>query len=411
MKSLQWHGTKDIRLVEDTKVPMITDDKDVIIKVTNTAICGSDLHLYLGFMPGMLKGDLMGHEFMGIIEDVGPAVKSVQRGDRVVAAFDIACGHCFFCSKAQYSGCDSTNASKEQELLYGQHTCGIFGYSHLTGGYEGGQAEYVRVPFADVGCIKVPDDVPDEKALLLSDILPTAWHATELGKVEAGNNVAIWGAGPVGCLAAHCAFSRGAARVVLIDCEEYRLKFAKEKIPQVETINFKKKKTVDVLHEMFTVSGSYIGPDVAIEAVGFHYTKSSWIDFFEQKLGLETDPAYIINEMITCVRKGGRMSIVGVYSGYCNGFKIGAFMEKGLTMAAGQCPVQKYWEQLMELIQQGKLDPSFVVTHIAPLEKGPDMYKLFNDKKDGVVKVILRPGIPGGSEVIKVGVGAERKEE
>lgn len=391
MKSAQWYGSKDIRVVETPK-PVVTDPEDVVIKVTSTCICGSDLHLYLGAMPGMQKGDIMGHESMGIVTDVGPNVRTLKPGDKVVVAFCIACGHCTYCNKEQYSSCDGTNPSKEQKMLYGHRTAGLFGYSHLTGGFPGGQAEYLRVPHADLGCIKVPQSLPDDSAVLLADILPTGWHASELGKVGQGDTVAIWGCGPVGMLAAHCSFARGAARVVLIDQEQERLDFAKDKIPHVETINFKEKKTLDALKEMFSVGDSYVGPDVCIEAVGFHYT-STWTHYIEMSLGLENDPSEIINELIYACRKGGRIGIVGVYSGFANHINIGAFMEKGLSMAAGQTPVQKYWHKLLEKIENGTLDPKFVVTHRLPLEQAPHGYKIFNDKTEGCVKVVLKPGL------------------
>lgn len=249
IKTVQWMGSKDIRVV-DSPMPLITDPGDVVIKVTSSCICGSDLHLYLGAMPGMKRGDIMGHETLGIIVDVGPEVTSFRPGDRVVVAFDIACGHCFSCQHQDFSGCDNTNPSTEQEMLYQHRSCGMFGYSHLTGGYEGGQAEMLRVPLAEQNCIKVPpaSELPDEKVVLLSDILSTAWHANELGGVQKGDNVAIWGAGPVGILAAHVAQVRGANTIVLIDKEQYRLDYAKERIPGIHTINFESKLLLGAQH-------------------------------------------------------------------------------------------------------------------------------------------------------------------
>lgn len=274
-------------------------------------------------------------QFIGIVEAVGPEVTSLAPGDRVVTSFDIACGACAYCAHADFSGCDNTNPSKEQEALYGHHTSGIFGYSHLTGGYPGGQADYVRVPLADVNCLKLPpaSEVPDDRVVLLSDVLPTAWHACELGRVGPGDAVAVWGAGPVGILAAHCAQARGAARVILIDCEQYRLDYASARLPGLETINFKERKTLDALHDMFK-DDRYTGPDVCIEAVGFHYTQT-WIHWLEMALKLENDPSETLNELIYACRKGGRLAVVGVYLGYANHFNIGAFMEKGLSMGAG----------------------------------------------------------------------------
>jgi threonine dehydrogenase-like Zn-dependent dehydrogenase len=346
----------------------------------------------------MEKGDVLGHEFMGIVEDVGSEVKNVQKGDRVVTAFDIGCHKCDYCTGKQklYSSCDNTNDSKQQEQLYGHRTSGkkqktliikknlflilgMFGYSHVTGGWDGGQAQYVRVPFADTNTLKISSSLPDEKVLFLSDILPTGWHATELGEVSAGQTVAIWGCGPVGMLAALSAQYKKASRVILIDNVQYRLDFAKKHLPGVETINFFKRPTLEQLKELLPN-----GPDVGIEAVGCHYTKTA-------SHKLETDPSEILNEMIMAVRKGGMISVIGIYVGTTNGFNIGAFMEKGMRMAAGQTPCQRYWSTLLPLIEKGELDPSFVITHTVPLEKAPDMYKMFNDKTDSCVKVVLKP--------------------
>lgn len=384
MKVACWKGKKTIE-VELHPRPMVTDPNDAILRVTSTCICGSDLHLYLGAMPGMSKGDIMGHEFMGVIDSVGANVTNYKVGDRVVASFDIACGDCSYCKKGLYTSCDYTNPSKAQEFLYGHRTAGLHGYSSMTGAYDGGQAEYARVPFADVNLLKVPEGMDDNKVIFLSDILPTAWHATEMGEVGKGDVVAIWGAGPVGILAAQCAQARGADRVILIDQIPFRLKFAQEKLPGVEVINYKEKNTLKALQEMVPN-----GPDVSIEAVGFHYCKS-WLHSIETTLMLETDPADMLNEMINATRKGGRISIVGVYSGFVNHFNIGALMEKSLTMRGGQCPVQKYWKYLLKAIESGKLDPTIVITHELPLDAAPEAYKTFNEKTDGCVKVILKP--------------------
>ncbi|KAJ9512844.1 hypothetical protein QJQ45_029180, partial [Haematococcus lacustris] len=315
MKAVCWYGKRDVRVVDRPR-PAITDS----------------------------KGDILGHEFMGVVDEVGPDVKNHKKGDRVVVCFDIACGSCAYCHKGLHSSCSTTNPSGDQEALYGLKSGGFFGYSHLTGGYEGGQAEYVRVPMADVNCLAVPEGMPDEKVILLSDILGTAWHANEMGEVGPGKNVAIWGAGPVGILAAHCAFERGAGRVILIDKEVYRLEYAAKKVPGVETLDYSKKKVDAELRAMF---GDLQGPDVCIEAVGFHYAKTM-LHMIEQKLMLETDPADVLNELIRCCRKGGVISIVGVYAGFTNHFNIGAFMEKALTMRGGQTPVQKYWHLLLK---------------------------------------------------------------
>ncbi|CAF0777330.1 unnamed protein product [Adineta steineri] len=386
MKAVAWYGNKDIRIIDHPR-PLVTDPHDVILKVTSTAICGSDLHIYLGCVPGMEKGDILGHEFMGIVEDMGSEVKHLKKGDRVVTAFDIGCHKCDFCTGKQklYSSCDNTNDSKQQEQLYGHRTAGMFGYSHVTGGWDGGQAQYVRVPFADTNTLKVPAGLSDEKALFLSDILPTGWHATELGEVEAGQTVAIWGCGPVGMLAALSAQYKKASRVILIDNVQYRLDYAKKHLPGVETINFSTRSTLEQLKELLPN-----GPDVGIEAVGCHYAKST-SHKTQMLIGLETDPSDILNEMIMAVRKGGMISVIGIYVGTTNGFNIGAFMEKGMRMAAGQTPCQRYWPTLLPLIEKGELDPSFVITHTVPLDKAPDMYKMFNDKMDNCVKVVLKP--------------------
>eukprot|EP00775_Hariotina_reticulata_P009983 gene9983-10138_t len=389
MQSVQWLGKKSIGVKEMPR-PMITEPTDVLLRVTSTAICGSDLHLYLRGVPGLKSGDVLGHEFMGVVDEVGDQVHSIKRGDRVLVAFDIACGKCFFCDHGYHSSCDKTNPSKVQELMYGQASGGFFGYSHMTGGYQGGQADYVRVPFGDVNCLKVPQGVDDLSVLFLTDILPTAWHATEMGEVHEGDVVAIWGAGPVGQLAAQCAFHRKARRVIMIDCVPDRLEHVVKTVPGVEVINFKEKKTIDALKEL-TANEPGRAPDVVIEAVGFHYSKS-WTHAIETALQLETDSADMMNEMITAVRKGGRISIVGVYVGYMNHFNMGAFMEKQLTMRGGQTPVQRYWPVLLPKVMAGELKPEKVITHVLPLSEAPKAYQLFNDKQDGCIKVVLQPG-------------------
>lgn len=387
MKAAAWHAKHDVQVVERQR-PMLTDPEDVILKVTSTAICGSDLHLYEGYMLGMQKGDIMGHEFMGVVEDVGPNVKNVKKGDRVVVSFDIGCGRCSYCKGTMYSSCATTNPSADMEAMYGHRSGGFFGYSHMTGGWQGGQAEYVRVPMADVNTIKVPDNLPDEKVLFLSDILPTAWHGCEMGEVGPTSNVAIWGAGPVGILAAMCAFNRGAKRVVLIDNLQYRLDWAQNAVKGVEVINYKETRHVDKhLREMFP---EFQGPDVCIECVGFHYAKTL-LHTVEQKLMMENDPADILNEMIRSVRKGGCISIIGAYAGYTNHFNIGAFMEKCCTMRGGQCPVQRYWHDLLKKIESGEMDPTKVITHVLPLDQARHAYEIFNNKKDNCIKTVLAP--------------------
>ncbi|KAH7277137.1 hypothetical protein KP509_39G035700 [Ceratopteris richardii] len=386
MKCVEWHGKKSVRVNTARPSPLITHPGDAIIRVTSTSICGSDLHLFLGFMPGMKAGDIVGHEFMGVVHDVGDDVKGFGKGDRVVAAFDIACGDCFFCNKLKlFTCCDRTNPSKEEEKLYGDRTAGFFGYSHLTGGWPGGQAEYVRVPLADMNLLKVPEDMPDEKLLFLSDILPTAWHANELGEVGPGDNVAIWGAGPVGILSAHVANFRGAGNVFLIDEFDYRLEHAKSRMPFVKPINFKKEKVYDIIRKDLPY-----GPDVGIDAVGMHYAHSM-LNRMEIAVGLETDTPEVLNEIIYTVRKGGRISIIGAYGGYVNHLNVGAFMEKSLTMRGGQTPCQSYWPKLLEMVKNGELDPTIVVTHEGSLEQSTHFYQIFNDKQDGCIKVVMHP--------------------
>jgi threonine dehydrogenase-like Zn-dependent dehydrogenase len=363
---------------------MITEPKDALIRVTSTTICGSDLHLYLGEVPGMEKGDVMGHEFMGIVEQIGPQVKDIKPGDRVVVSFDIACGSCDYCQRAEYTLCDATNPSAEMEKLYGHRTSGMFGYSHLTGGYEGGQAEYVRVPFADMNCLKVPSHLPDEKLLFLSDIVGTGWHANELAKISKGNTVAIWGAGPVGLMAAMWAKFRGAKRVIMIDGVSYRLQFARERLG-VETINFTEHDVEDTLRIM--IPG---GPDAGIDAAGFRFP-TTLLHKIQRAIKLETDSPQILTEIIRCVRKGGKIGIVGDYFAYTNQFPIGAFMEKGMEMSGGQSFTQRYWKELLGYIERGEVDPSFVITHKMTLEEGVEAYKMFDQKTNNAIKMFLKP--------------------
>jgi threonine dehydrogenase-like Zn-dependent dehydrogenase len=385
MKAVEWHGKRNMKVTERPS-PAITDPADAILKVSSTCICGSDLHIYNGAIQYMTQGDSMGHEFMGIVDEVGPNVKNIKKGDKVVACFDIACGQCWFCKHEDYSLCDATNNSKEEKELYGYTTAGFYGYSKVTGQWPGGQAQYARVPFADVNLLKLPKDAPDDKYILLSDILPTAWNANEMGDVGEGDCVAIWGAGPVGQLAAMLAYQvRKAAKVIIIDSEQYRLDHVRKHVPGVETINRKEHKVPEKLLEIWPR-----GPDVGIEAVGCHY-QNTLLHKAEMAVSLETDPSEMLDEMIYSVRKGGRISIVGVYVGYTNHYNIGAFMEKGMQMRGAQTPCQKFWGFLKDLIDEGKIDPTFVITHKPPLEEASEHYKMFDEKKDGVVKVVMKP--------------------
>jgi threonine dehydrogenase-like Zn-dependent dehydrogenase len=382
-KALEWHGTEDVRVVERAK-PMITEPGDALIRITSSTICGSDLHMYHGEVH-MEKGDVLGHECMGIVEEVGPAVKDIKVGNRVVVSAVIACGKCWFCKNQFYSCCDTTNPSKECEDMYGDRLAGIFGYSHVTGGFEGGQAEYIRVPIADINLLPVPQELPDEKVLFLSDIICTGWHANEMGGVTAGQTVAVWGCGPVGLMSMMWAKFRGAKRIIGIDNIPYRLNIAKEKLG-VEVINFDEVKEV----------GKYLkkivpgGPDVCIDAVGFRYSKTLR-QKVERTIGLETDVSEIISEASYAVRKMGGLALIGDYFGNTNGFPIGMVMEKGIKMHGSQVFVQKYWKELLGYIQEGKVDPSFVISHTMSLEQGSAAYRMFDRKEDNILKVVLKP--------------------
>jgi len=383
MKALQWFGNEDVR-VQTVPKPMITDPGDMILRVTSSTICGSDLHMYHSEVKDMRKGDILGHEFMGIVEEIGPDVKTLKVGDRVVCSFLIIDGKCNYCKMEQYSCCDGTNPSTLMESIYGHRISAAFGYSHLTGGYAGGQAEFVRVPLADNNTLKVPEHLPDEKVLFLSDIVSTGWHANELGKVGKGDVVAIWGCGPVGLMAAAWAKFRGAARVISIDNVPYRLDTAKNKIG-VEVINFNEKNVVETLQAICPG-----GPDVCIDAVGFRFP-TSLAHKLQRALYLETDAPSIINEMVRVIRKGGRISLVGDYFGTANQFPIGPFMEKSLSMAGGQTHVQKYWKELLGYIERGEFDPTFVITHHMSLDKADECYRIFDRKEDNMLKVVLKP--------------------
>jgi threonine dehydrogenase-like Zn-dependent dehydrogenase len=390
MRALVWHGRSDVR-VDNVPDPKIEEPRDVILKITSTAICGSDLHLYDGYMPTMKSGDVIGHEPMGIVEEVGSAVTRLKKGDRVVVPFNIACGHCFFCSRTEFSLCDNSNPNEEiaREAM-GHSPAGLFGYSHMLGGYSGGQAEYLRVPFADVGPIKVPDSLPDEQVLFLSDIFPTGYMAAENAQIEPGDTVAIWGCGPVAQFAIQSAWMFGAGRVIAIDRVPERLAMA-EKYGRAETINFDKEKVYDRLQEM---TGGR-GPDRCIDAVGAEAhaggSLDAVIDKAKASMMLGTDRPHVLREAIMCCRKGGTLSIPGVYIGLLDKIPFGALMNKGLTVKTGQTHTHRYLAPLLAKIEAGEIDPSFVITHRLPLEEGPDAYKTFRDKKDGCIKVVLKP--------------------
>jgi threonine dehydrogenase-like Zn-dependent dehydrogenase len=391
MKALCWYGKGDVR-VEDVADPNIVDSRDLILRITSTAICGSDLHLYNGLMPTMEKGDVLGHEPMGEVVEVGSAVTKFKIGDRVVVPFTISCGECFFCRNGMFSLCDKSNPNAEvARKAMGQSPAGLFGYSHMLGGFAGGQAEYLRVPFADVGPIKIPPGMPDEKVLFLSDIFPTGYMAAENCQMEHGDTVAIWGCGPVGQFAIQSAWMFGAGRVIAIDRVPERLRMA-EAYGNADTINFTKDDVYDRLMEM---TGGR-GPDRCIDAVGTEAdTVSSFdaaVDRAKAAVFLGSDRPHVLREAIMCCRKGGTISIPGVYIGFLDKIPFGAAMNKGLTMKMGQTHVQKYLQPLLSKIEAGEIDPSFLITHRVKLQDAPNAYKTFRDKEDGCIKVVLNPG-------------------
>ena len=390
MKATCWMGRNKVE-VENVPDPKILNDRDAIVQITSTAICGSDLHLVNGYVPTMKRGDIMGHEFMGEVVEKGPGVTNLEVGDRVVVPFPIACGACWACENELYSLCENSNPNARlAEKLFGFPAAGIFGYSHLTGGFAGGQAEYVRVPFADVGPIKIEDGVPDESVLFLSDILPTGYMGAEFCEIKGGDVIAVWGAGPVGQFAAASAKMLGADRVILIDRFDYRLRIASENI-DVETLDYE---DVDSVPEALKELTGGRGPDACIDAVGMeahcHHPLYAY-DRTKQALRLETDRPFALREAIMSCRNGGIVSVIGVYGGFIDKFPMGAVMNRGITIRAGQCHVQRYMEPLLERILGGEIDPSFVVTHRLPLEEAPRGYDLFKSKKDDCLKVVLTP--------------------
>ena len=392
MRAVCWHGKGDMR-VDTVPDPVIEDPRDVVIRITSTAICGSDLHLYDGYMPTMEKGDIVGHEPMGEVIEVGAEVKRLKRGDRIVVPFTISCGTCFFCRKELYSLCDESNPNAEiARQAMGHSPAGLLGYSQMLGGYAGGQAEYLRVPFADVGPIKIPDGVPDEQALFLSDIFPTGYMAAENAEIEPGDTVAVWGCGPVGQFAIQSAWMFGAGRVIAIDRVPERLEMA-ERHGKAETVDFRHAEGSVYDRLMDMTNGR--GPDRCIDAVGAEAhgvgSLDAVLDAAKAAVFLATDRPHVLREAIMCCRKGGTISVPGVYIGFLDKVPFGAAMNKGLTIRTGQTHVPRYHEKLLAKIQAGEIDPSFVITHRAPLEDAPDLYKTFRDKKDGCIKVVLKP--------------------
>jgi threonine dehydrogenase-like Zn-dependent dehydrogenase len=390
MRALTWHGKHDVR-VDTVPDPQIVNPRDAIVRITSTAICGSDLHLYDHYIPTLKSGDILGHEFMGEVVEVGSGNRKLKVGQRVVVPFVIACGQCFFCQKQQFSACDNSNPAATadmSETLYGYPMTGAFGYSHLTGGYAGGQAEYVRVPYSDVGPIVIPDGVEDEKVLFLSDILPTGWMAAENCAIEQGDVIAVWGCGPVGLFAIQSAFVLGAHRVIAIDHYPHRLELAKNM--GAEVINFDE---VNVREALVEMTGG-IGPDACIDAVGMEshgFSIDNTMDHVKAAVGLATDRPHALRQIIVACRKGGRVSIPGVYGGMADKFPIGALMEKGLSVKSGQTHVQKYMPELLELILEDKLDTTFLISHRLPLEEAPRGYKMFKEQQNDVTKVVLKP--------------------
>ncbi len=388
MKANCWYGKKDVR-VETVPDPQILDRQDAIVRVTSTAICGSDLHLYNGIIPTMEKGDVLGHEFMGEVVEVGPTVTRLSVGDRVVVPFPIACGSCEMCRRQLFSLCENTNPNAWMaEKLWGHSPAGLFGYSHMLGGYSGGQAEYVRVPFADVGPIKVPAGLSDEQVLFLSDIFPTGFMGAEMCGIESGHVVAVWGAGPVGQFAIASARLLGAERVIAIDRFPWRLDLAAKRAGATDTINYEE---ADVYEALMELTGGR-GPDACIDAVGTEAHGSPAVyayDRTKQALMLESDRPIALRQAIRACRNGGTVSVIGVYGGFIDKFPMGAVMNRGLTIRSGQCHVQRYLGRLLGHIERGDIDPSFVISHRLPLAEAPRGYAMFLAKEDHCEKVVL----------------------
>ncbi|MEV6370728.1 zinc-dependent alcohol dehydrogenase [Micromonospora musae] len=388
MKATAWMGRDSVKVM-DVPDPTILSPRDAIVRISTTAICGSDMHLYHGYIPAMRKGDILGHEFMGEVVEVGPQVRNLRPGDRVVVPFPIACGHCISCQRGLYSVCENSNPNAGiAEKILGHSPAGIFGYSHLLGGYAGGQAEYARVPFADVGPLKLPDEVPDEQAVMLADVFPTGYMGAEMCDIKPGQLVAVWGAGPVGLLAAASARLLGAERVFVIDRYPYRLRLAREHAG-AETINYEESDVLDTLNEL--TAGR--GPDACIDAVGLegHHGNAAIYAYDRVKQGIrvETERPPALRQAILACRSGGVVSVVGAYGGFVDKFPMGAFMNRALTMRTGQCHVQRYLRPLLERIQRGEIDPSFIVSHRMPLKDAAKGYKLFQKKQDECSKVLL----------------------
>ncbi|HEU4406870.1 MAG TPA: zinc-dependent alcohol dehydrogenase [Polyangiaceae bacterium] len=389
MKATCWHGKQKVR-VENVPDPKILNARDAIVRISSTAICGSDLHLYNGFIPSMEKGDVLGHEFMGEVVEVGRGVETLRAGDRVVVPFPIACGRCSMCKASLFACCENSNPNAVlAEKMWGYSPAGIFGYSHMLGGYAGGQAEYARVPFADVGPIKVPEGLTDEQVLFLSDIFPTGYMGADMCDLKGGEVVAVWGCGPVGQFAIASAKLLGAERIIAIDRFPYRLEMARNRAGATDVLNYEE---VDVLEALKEMTGGR-GPDACIDAVGMeahgHGLQYAY-DRVKQATMLETDRPLVLREAIRACRNGGVVSVIGVYGGFIDKFPMGTVVNRGLTIRAGQCHVQKYIKPLLDRIERGEIDPSFVITHRMSLEDAPKGYELFLNKLDNCEKVVLK---------------------
>lgn len=388
MKANCWYGKQNMRVM-DVPDPKILNKRDAIIKVTSTAICGSELHLYNGFVPTMEKGDIMGHEFMGEIVEVGPEVTQRRVGDRVVVAFPISCGECFFCKKELYSLCENSNPNAWMaEKFFGHSPAGIFGYSHLTGGFAGGQAEYVRVPFVDIGTVKIENGFSDEQVLFLSDIFPTGYMAAENCNIQPGDTIAIWGCGPVGQFAIRSCFMLGAERVIAIDRFPERLRMARE--GGAETIDYEE---TDVYDTLMQLTGGR-GPDSCMDAVGLEAHMPGplyYYDRMKQAMMSESDRPIALRQAIMACRKGGTVSVPGVYGGLIDKMPMGAVMNKALTIKTGQTHAQRYFKPLLDRIARGDIDPTFVVTHRMKLDEAPQGFDIFNSKEDGCIKIVMTP--------------------
>ncbi|HEX3879271.1 MAG TPA: zinc-dependent alcohol dehydrogenase [Bryobacteraceae bacterium] len=389
MKANCWYGKRQLR-VEDVPEPKILNKSDAILRVTSTAICGSELHLFNGFVPGMQQGDVLGHEFMGEVVEVGPDVRNLKVGDRVVVPFAISCGQCFFCKQSMFSLCENSNPNAWlAEKLWGHSPAGLFGYSHLLGGFAGGQAEYVRVPFADVGPIKIENGLLDEQVLFLSDIFPTGYMAAEACEIKPGDTIAVWGCGPVGQFAIKSAYLLGAERVIGIDRFPERLRMAREKAGAI-TLNYE---DVDVLDSLRQMTGGR-GPDACIDAVGMESHDHGIIgayDRIKQAMMLESDRPIALRQAIMACRNGGVLSIPGVYGGLVDKIPFGSLMNRSITIRTGQTHVQRYLRPLLTRIEKGEIDPSFVITHVWNLDRAPEAFQMFNDKQDECIKVVLKP--------------------